>query len=130
MAKFGIDKDIFVDEDEQSGSEEDVLATSMYVDMSEDAFPTHLPNEYPLHVPYETYKTSKTIQVMKSTLFGDDDRSSDDISSHASILKQYHDLPEELPLTLPVIQEERVIRRRPVLRPKVDKVYNYTGNFF
>lgn len=125
--KFPLDKDAFIDEDEQSGSDEDVLATSMYVDMSEEAFPTHLSNDFPMHVPYDTYKTSKSIQVMKSTLFGDDDRSSDDVSSHASIIKQYLDLPEEFPKTMPVIQEETVIRKRPLLRPKVDKVYNYAG---
>lgn len=62
---------------------------------------------------------------MKSTLFADDDRSSDGAGSNVSIMKQYLDLEEidEIP-KLPTVREETPVRKRAMLRPKVWKVLN------
>lgn len=131
--KFGLDQDIFIDDENQSIDDDDVLSHSMYVDMGEDHYPHNLSMHLTSTIPsqldaYSSYKNSKAIQVMKSTLFGDDDRSST-ASSHMSIIRQYLDLPDDLPtsLHLPTIREEPTKKRGAILRPQVDKVYNYSG---
>ncbi|CAH0549490.1 unnamed protein product [Brassicogethes aeneus] len=122
--KYGIDDDIVIDDD--NSNEDDLLQQSMLVDMHENyhEIPTEVPD---LHMPYDSYKASKNIQLMKSTLFAEDDRSSD-ASSHVSIIRQYLDIPEEVPQHLPPIREEPVARRRAVVRPNVYKVYNFGGS--
>ncbi|KAJ8954478.1 hypothetical protein NQ314_007084 [Rhamnusium bicolor] len=131
-AKFGLDMDIFVEEGDQFNTEDDVLHQSMYVDnISEDDYqsiPMDIPRDIPMHLAYDPFKASKNIQVMKSTLFADDDRSSDGGGSHVSIIRQYLDIPEDIP-QLPVIHEEPMLRKRTILRPTVEKVYNYGGMF-
>nr|CAI5817793.1 unnamed protein product [Callosobruchus analis] len=106
-------------------TDKDLLQQSMYVDRitEEDFFV--IPSDMPM--PYDRYKTTKSIQVMKSTLFADDERSSDG-GSHVSIIRQYLDIPEveEMQLQRPVLKESIVVpKRRGVLRPKVLKVYNF-----
>ncbi|CAG9854284.1 unnamed protein product [Phyllotreta striolata] len=119
LETYGIDDEIFMEDDTRYRAEADVLRTSMFVDISDDDY--NLPSELPLH--HHDYTTSKNIQVMKSTLFADDDRSSDGGGSHISIIRQYLDIPDEI-RALPMITEEVSIRRKVILRPKVEKVYN------
>ncbi|XP_057667789.1 nuclear pore complex protein Nup98-Nup96 [Diorhabda carinulata] len=112
LSKFGLNED----------DEEDLIETSMYVDnISEDDY--HM---IPLQIPHDPFTSSKSIQVMKSTLFADDDRSSDGSGSHVSIVRQYLDIPDEI-RRLPVVREEEVMprKKRIIPRPKIDKVYNF-----
>ncbi|CAH1975299.1 unnamed protein product [Acanthoscelides obtectus] len=105
-------------------TDQNLLQQSMYVDRITDEDFFAIPNEIP--EAYDRYRTAKSIQVMKSTLFTDD-RSSD-AGSHVSIIRQYLDIPEveEMPLQRPVLKEDVMVpKRRGVLRPKVLKVYNF-----
>lgn len=80
-----------------------------------------------MHISYDPFKTSKSIQIMKSTLFAEDDRSSDGGGSHGSIIRQYLDLPNEILPRLSLLREQVMPRKRVTLRPKVDKIYQLTG---
>lgn len=125
LSKYALNNDIVIDEEANFQGEEDLLYQSMYVDdMNEDDYHT-IPMDIPVHLPYDTYKTSKNIQVMKSTLFADDDRSSDGGGSHMSIIRQYLDIPQEMP----AIMEETISRKRVMLRPDVFQIYNYGGKY-
>lgn len=120
---FGLDKDILLDDEEQEDN--DLLHHSMFVDDTSEEDYHQIPTEMPLDLHFGSYKNAKNIQVMKSTLFADDDRSSEGAASHVSIIKQYLDLPEMEDMTrLPSLEEESVIKKRPVIRPKVVKVLN------
>ncbi|KAJ8950741.1 hypothetical protein NQ318_011234 [Aromia moschata] len=127
-ARMGLDEDIFVEEGDRFTPEEDqVIPQSMYVD--DDDFHT-VPTGIPMSFSYEPFKTSKSIQVMKSTLFADDDKSSEGSGSHASLIRQYWDVPEEIPdiPQLQLVKEDMIPKKKVVLRPKVEKVFNYGGN--
>lgn len=123
-----MDLDIFVEDADQFNPEDDLMSQSMYADnVSEDDYHV-VPQGIPLHLPYydpSSKSTSKSIQIMKSTLFTDDDKSSDGRESRMSTITSYLDMPEEIP-RLPVIREE-TIPKKTILRPKVDKVYNFGG---
>ncbi|KAF7286165.1 hypothetical protein GWI33_007127 [Rhynchophorus ferrugineus] len=122
---FGLDKDILIDDDDDEQHDRDVLHHSMFVDDTSEEDYHHIPSEIPVDLHFSSYKNAKNIQVMKSTLFADDDRSSEDAGSQVSMLKQYLDLPEvEDMQRLPPLQEEVQIRKRAVIRPRVMKVLN------
>ncbi|KAG5889547.1 hypothetical protein JTB14_024955 [Gonioctena quinquepunctata] len=125
VAKFGLDKDLFVEDEDHFQDEDDILQHSMYVDNISEDYNT-IPTDIPMHLAYDPFQTSKNIQVMKSTLFADDDRFSDGGGSHISIIRQFLDIPEDLP-RLPVLREEVVPKKKVLLRPKVEKVYNFGG---
>lgn len=99
----------------------------MYVDHISDEEYRTLPSEVPMHISYDPFKSNKNIQIMKSTLFADDDRSSDG-GSHISIIRQYLDLPDEVVPRLPLLKEV-MPKKRVTLRPKVDKVYRFAGMY-
>ncbi|XP_060517392.1 nuclear pore complex protein Nup98-Nup96-like isoform X1 [Cylas formicarius] len=122
---FGLEKDIFVNDDDDQSDKNDLLHQSMLVDDFFDEDYHRIPPEVPMDLHFGSYENSRNIQVMKSTLFAEDDRLSDGTGSHISILKQYLDLPEmdDIP-TMPVLQEEISMRKRPLLRPKVWTVLN------
>lgn len=128
QARFGMDMDIFVEDGDQFNPEDDLLPQSLYGDnVSEDDYHV-VPQGVPLHLPYydpSSRSTSRSIQIMKSTLFADDDRLSE-AGSYTSIMKSYVDLTEEIP-QLPVIREEVMPRKMTVLRPRVDEIYNFRG---
>lgn len=132
QASFGMDLDIFMEDGDQFNPDEDLMSQSMYADnVSEDDYHV-VPQGVPLHLPYydpSTKSTSKTIQIMKSTLFADDDRSSDGRESRISSMTSYLDIPEEIQ-QLPIIREEVMPQKKTILRPKVDKVYNFGGKRF
>lgn len=120
--QLGIEDEIFIDDNEQYPDEEDMLHHSMYVDdISDEEYRT-----IPVHIPYDPFKTSKSIQIMKSTLFAEDDRSSDGGGSHVSIIRQYLDLPDEDIPRLPLIREV-MPKKRVTLRPKLDKILRPRG---
>lgn len=98
----------------------------MYVDHLSDEEYRTISNDIPMHISYDPFKTTKNIQIMKSTLFAEDDRSSDGGGSHISIIRQYLDLPDEVMPRLPVIKEV-IPKKRVTMRPKVDKIYRLTG---
>lgn len=115
-----------MEEGTQFQAEGDMLQTSMYVDISEDDYRV-IPTEMPLH--HHDFASSKNIQVMKSTLFADDDRSSDGGGSHISIIRQYLDIPDDI-RALSVVREESVPKKKIMLRPKIEKIYNINGKLF
>lgn len=115
-----------MDETDQYPGEDDLLHQSMYVDHVSDEEYRIIPSDIPMHISYDPFKTSKNVQIMKSTLFADDDRSSDGAGSHISIIRQYLDLPDEVMTTIPLIKEI-VPKKRGTLRPKVDKTYKFEG---
>ncbi|XP_018566135.1 nuclear pore complex protein Nup98-Nup96 [Anoplophora glabripennis] len=127
QARLSMDMDIFVEDGDHFNPEDDLLPQSMYGDnVSEDDYHV-VPQGVPLHLPYydpSSRSTSRSIQIMKSTLF-DDDRSSD-AGSHIPVMKSYLDLTEDI-RQLPVIREEVLPKKKTVLRPRVDKVYNFVG---
>ncbi|XP_050512505.1 nuclear pore complex protein Nup98-Nup96 isoform X2 [Diabrotica virgifera virgifera] len=124
VPKFGLDDDIFVEEGAHFQPEDDLIETAMYVDnISEEDYHV-IPTDMPLHLTHDPFTSCKNIQVMKSTLFAEDDRSSDGGGSHISIIRQYLDIPEEI-RRMPVVREECPPKKRIMLRPKVEKVYNY-----
>ncbi|XP_023019445.2 nuclear pore complex protein Nup98-96 [Leptinotarsa decemlineata] len=123
VATLGGNKDACVEEDHFQG-EDDIIHQSMYVDdISEEDYCT-IPTDIPMHLAYDPFQTSKNIQVMKSTLFADDDRFSDGGGSHISIIRQFLDIPEDIP-RLPVLREEVLPKKKILLRPKVEQVYNF-----
>lgn len=128
--KFGMEDDIFIDDNEPFPGEDDILHQSMYVDHISDEEYRPLSGDIPMQISYDPFKTSKSIQIMKSTLFADDDRSSDGGGSHVSIIRQYLDLPDDILPRLPLLREEVIPKRRVTLRPKVDKIYGVTGISF
>lgn len=100
----------------------------MYVDHVSDEEYRIIPSDIPMQISYDPYKTSKSVQIMKSTLFADDDRSSDGGGSHVSIIRQYLDLPDEVMPRLPLIKEI-VPKKSIIVRPKVDKIYRFAGMY-
>lgn len=130
VSKFAIDDEIFIDDNEQFSGEDDILHQSMYVDHISDEEYRTVPKDIPMHISYDPFKTSKSIQIMKSTLFAEDDRSSDGGGSHVSIIRQYLDLPDEIMPRLPLLREEVMPKKRVTLRPKIEKVHRLTGNIF
>lgn len=98
----------------------------MYVDHLSDEEYRTISNDISMHISYDPFKTTKNIQIMKSTLFAEDDRSSDGGGSHISIIRQYLDLPDEDMPRLPVIKEV-IPKKRVTMRPRVNKIYRLTG---
>lgn len=101
----------------------------MYVDHISDEEYRFATKDIPMQISYDPFKTSKSIQIMKSTLFAEDDRSSDGAGSHVSIIRQYLDLPDEEMPRLPIIQEAIPKKRVVALRPRVDKIHSFKGKF-
>ncbi|ERL95449.1 hypothetical protein D910_12711 [Dendroctonus ponderosae] len=115
-------------EDLDEQQENDIFHHSMMMDDGSDDEYHPIPNFRPADMSFKPYidtQHAKNIQLMKSTLFADDDRS-DDAASHISFIKQYLDLQDvdEEIRNLPALPEETPIQPRLCVRPKIWKVLN------